>query len=97
MVKAKSQAEKPSEKVERSPLDAFVHHQVRAVEETGRALASLLPKDFRTHVGNALEETKTSFGALFDGVVDSIGCGVDKLRRAPKEEPGKDKVKVDVD
>jgi hypothetical protein len=97
MVKAKSKPEQASEQGERSPLDAFVHHQGRALEETGKAIASLLPGEFRTHVGSALEESRASFKALFDGLIDTVECGLDKLRGAPKDEPGKDKVKVEVE
>jgi hypothetical protein len=97
MVKAKSKPEQESERVERTPLDAFFRHQGRAWEETGKAFASLLPDEFRTHFGSALEESRASFKALVDGVIDTVECGLDKLRNAPKDEPGKDKVKVEVE
>jgi hypothetical protein len=97
MVKAKSKPEQESEQGERSPLDAFVHHQGRALEETGKAFASLLPGEFRTHFGSALEESQASFNALFDGLIDTIECGLGKLRSTPKDEPGKDKVKIEVE
>lgn len=97
MVKAKSQPDKGASTAPRKPLDAFAHHQVRALEETGKALASLLPKSFREHAGNALDETRASWEALFDGVLDSLECGVDKLRGKPKAGDDKDKVKVEVE
>ena len=97
MAKARSKPGRASEAAERSPLDAFIRHQGRALEETGKAFASLLPDDFRTHVGNALEESRASFKALFEGMIDSVECGLDKLRGTPKDEPGKDKVKVEVE
>jgi hypothetical protein len=97
MVKAKSKPEQESGQGERSTLDAFVHHQGRALEETGKAFASLLPGEFRTHVGSALEESRASFKVLFDGLIDTVECGLDKLRGTPKDEPGKDKVKVEVE
>jgi len=89
----------PSRKAQeaRKPLDAFVHHQVQALEETGKAFVSLLPKDFREHAGNALNEARTSWEVLFDGVIDTLESGMNKLRRKPKEAPRKDKVKVDVE
>jgi len=40
MAKAKSQAEKKAGAAPRKPLDAFAHHQVRALEETGKAFAA---------------------------------------------------------
>jgi hypothetical protein len=97
MVKARSKPEQAPEQPERSPLDAFIRHQGRALEETGKAFASLLPEDFRSHVGSALEESRTSFKALFDGMIDTVECGLNKLRSTPKEEPSKDKVKVEVE
>jgi len=97
MVKARSKPEQTSERAERTPLDAFLRHQGRAWEETGKAFASLLPDEFRTHFGSAVEESRASFKALFDGMIDAVECGLDKLRNAPKEEPGKDKVKVEVE
>jgi hypothetical protein len=79
-------------------LDAFIHHQGRALEETGKAFASLLPKDFRTHVGNALEEGKAGLEVVADAMIDGVQCTLDKLHTTkPADEPGKDKVKVDVD
>jgi hypothetical protein len=96
MAKTKTQPETPPSAKDRTPLGAFIHHQGKALEETGRAFAALLPKDFRTHAGNALEEGKASFEALFDGVIDSVESGLNRLRRKPKEEdPGKVKVEVE--
>ncbi len=97
MAKVKSQPESKAGSAPRKPLDAFAHHQVRALEETGKALASLLPKNFRTHAGKALDETRASWEALFDGVLDTLECGVDKLRSKPKAGDDKEKVKVEVE
>lgn len=96
---AKTKVEPQTEKkAPRTPLGAFAQHQINALEETGKALASLLPKDFRTHAGNALKETRNSFGVLFDGVIDTVEDGLNRLRSKPKEdEAAKDKVKVEVD
>ena len=79
----------------RKPLDAFMYHQRRAVSETGRALLSLLPKEFRTHAESAVDETRASWEALFDGVIDTVQGGLDKLRSAPPEDTGKVKVEVE--
>ena len=95
MAKAKSQPEQPK----RAPLSAFLHHQANALEETGKAIASLLPKEFREHSSKACEESKASFDALFDGVIDGVQHGLSKLRTSPKadeDEAGKSKVKVEV-
>lgn len=84
-------------KKDRPPLEAFVHHQARAVEETGRAFWALLPKGFRTHAEQAIDESKQGFEALFEGVVDTIDAGLDRVRGKSKDEPGKEKVKVEVE
>jgi hypothetical protein len=99
MTKAKSRLE-AAEQSSRSPLSAFMHHQQTALEEAGKAVASLLPDEFRQHTGKALEEGKAGLSALLDGVVDAVECGLDKLRRPAAEtaeEPSKSKVKVEVD
>jgi len=97
MVKAKSQPDKKAGAVPRKSLDAFVHHRRRALEETGKAFVSLLPEDFRTHAANALDETRASWEAVFDGVLDTLECGVDKLRSRPKAGDDKEKVRVEVE
>lgn len=97
MTKARTQTRPKAETAPRNPLDAFMRHQVRALEETGKAFASLLPKDFRKHANTALEETRASWEALFDGVLDTVDCTVDRLRSKPKEGGEKEKVKVEVE
>ena len=97
MTKARTQPEAaPQREERRTGLKGFVYHQSKMVEETGKALVSLLPREFRTHAGNAVKESRTSFAALADGVVDSLEAGLDKLRSKPKQEdPGKVKVEVE--
>jgi hypothetical protein len=97
MAKAKAQIEQAAEEKKRHPLDGFIHHQGRALEETGKALVSLLPRDFRDHAGKALDESKAGLEYLVDGVVDTLESGLDQLRSKPKEDEPKDKVKVDVE
>lgn len=81
----------------RPPLSAFLHHQGRAVEETGKAFLSLLPKDFRDHANNALEESKQGFEALFGSVIETVESGLDSLRSERKDAPGKEKIEVEID
>ena len=83
----------------RSPLGGFVHHQVRAAEETGKAFASLLPNGFRRHMDSAIKETRTGLEYLVDGIIETVEDGVDALRssRTAEDETDKDKVKVDVE
>jgi hypothetical protein len=100
MTKAKTQLEAvspaPQSEERRTGLKGFVYHQSKMVEETGKALVSLLPKDFRTHAGNAVKESRTSFAALADGMVDTLESGLDKLRSKPKpQDPGKEKIDLE--
>lgn len=88
---------KDQKKTELPPLKAFIEHQGKALEETGKAIVSLLPKDFRDHAENAAHESKQGFEALFDGVIDTVDEGLERLRRKPKSDQEKDKVKVEVD
>ncbi len=97
MAKAKTQPETPPQEKNRTGLDGFIHHQGKAIEETGKAFVSLLPKEFRTHVGNAVGECRASFEVLADGVIDTFGSGLDRLRSRPKEEEDTTKVKVEVE
>lgn len=88
-----------SDTKKRKGLGGFLHHQNEAVKETGKAFASLLPTRFRDHAGNALRETKASWEALFDGMIDVAETGLDKLRgeSSTRGEPGKEKVEVEVE
>ncbi len=61
----------------RDPLNDFLRHQQRAVEETGKALESLLPPDFRTHGKEAGREFISGIKVLFDAALD----GVEKASR----------------
>lgn len=88
--------EKPRARIGYAPLDAFMKHQRRAIEETGRALASLLPREFRTHASTALDETKASWEVLLDGAIDTVKGGLDKMKSAPADDDtGKVKVEVE--
>ena len=99
MVKRKETTQAAPEEAPKpkSPLAAFVEHQTAALEQTGKAFASLLPKDFREHTNRALEEGRAGWEALFDGIIDSIECGLDKLRTTTAGEDEPNKVKVEVE
>ena len=85
---------------EKSPLHAFISHQRRAAEETGKAFASLLPPDFRTHSHAAKKEFLTSFKVLVDGVSDIVDREMKRSQSAQSSTgsstTGKSKVKVEV-
>jgi hypothetical protein len=62
----------------KSPFDAFVEHQKRAVEETGKALESLLPPGFREHGEQARKE-------FIKGIKVLVDAAVVELEKASKE------------
>lgn len=55
-----------------TPLEQFLFHQRRALEETGKALESLLPPGFREHTQAAGNEFATGFRVLIDAAIDEI-------------------------
>ncbi len=54
------------------PLNDFLRHQQRAFEETGKALESLLPPDFRDHSREAGREFGKGMKVLFDAALDGL-------------------------
>ena len=56
----------------RTPIEEFLYHQRRAIEETGRALEALLPEGFRTHGTNASKEFTKGFRVLVDAAMDEL-------------------------
>lgn len=88
----------------RSPFEEFLYHQRRALEETGRALESLLPEGFRKHGSEASKEFTRSFRVLVDAAMSEIKKGKDAegddAEMGSDDGPsttGKTKVKVQVD
>ena len=56
----------------KTPLELFFFHQRRALEETGKALESLLPPGFKEHTQSAGREFATGFRVLVDAAIDEI-------------------------
>lgn len=56
----------------RTPIEEFLYHQRRAIEETGKALEALLPEGFRTHGNNASKEFTKGFRVLVDAAMDEL-------------------------
>lgn len=85
------------------PLEAFVYHQRKALEETGRALEELLPLGFREHSTAARKEFKRSFEVIADVITTEVEKMSQRTRATtePTEEKpsstGKTKVKVQVE
>ncbi len=57
---------------ERTPLEQFIFHQRRGLEEFGKAMESLLPPSFKTHTQAAGNEFATGFRVLIDAAIDEI-------------------------
>jgi hypothetical protein len=93
--------QQPEEESPRAPLEAFVYHQRRALEETGKALEALLPEGFRAHGGEAGREFVKGFKALIDAAIDEIEKATAKEDGTDQDDrpstTGKSKVKVQVD
>ena len=90
---------------EKSPLEAFVFHQRRALEEAGKAIDALLPDRFKEHGTVASKEFVKGFQVLVDAAITEIERATSKAQEesstAAAEErlstTGKAKVKVQVD
>ena len=72
-----TQASETPGQSKQDPLNDFLRHQQRAVEETGKALDALLPEGFKTHSREAGREFVSGIKVLFDAALD----GVEKASR----------------
>ena len=57
---------------ESTPLEQFIFHQRRGLEEFGKAMDSLLPPGFKEHTQAAGSEFATGFRVLIDAAIDEI-------------------------
>ncbi len=55
-----------------TPLEQFIFHQRRGLEEFGKAMESLLPPGFREHTQAAGNEFANGFRVLIDAAIDEI-------------------------
>ncbi len=55
-----------------TPLEQFIFHQRRGLEEFGKAMESLLPPQFKEHTQAAGNEFATGFRVLIDAAIDEI-------------------------
>jgi len=78
--------QKPQDRF-RQAFGSFFDHQRRAFEETGKAIDSLLPPDFKEHSAVARDEFRKSLKVIVDTTID-------ELENITKEEPTV-KVKVE--
>ncbi|MYE26267.1 MAG: hypothetical protein F4X87_03420 [Chloroflexi bacterium] len=64
--------EEPIGEEEQTPLEQFIFHQRRGLEEFGKAMESLLPPQFKEHTQAAGNEFATGFRVLIDAAIDEI-------------------------
>ena len=57
---------------DKTPLEQFIFHQRRGLEEFGKAMESLLPPGFREHTQAAGNEFANGFRVLIDAAIDEI-------------------------
>ncbi len=56
----------------KTPLEQFIYHQRRGLEEFGKAMESILPPGFKSHTQAAGNEFATGFRVLIDAAIDEI-------------------------
>lgn len=89
---------------EKTPMEQFFYHQRRALEETRKAVESLIPPGFKEHSAEAGREFAKGFRVLIDAFIDEMkkvseqeeDTEADETNNRPKTT-GKSKVKVQVD
>ena len=64
--------EEPVGEEGQTPLEQFIFHQRRGLEEFGKAMESLLPPQFKEHTQAAGNEFATGFRVLIDAAIDEI-------------------------
>jgi hypothetical protein len=95
--------ETPEEEAPKAPIEAFIYHQRRALEETGKALEALLPEGFREHGSEASKEFVKSFKILVDAAINEVEKATTRVQEVTDEgddkpsTTGKTKVKVQVE
>ncbi|MBZ0300825.1 MAG: hypothetical protein K8J31_13830 [Anaerolineae bacterium] len=87
-----------------TPIDEFVAHQKRALDETGKAIEALLPPEFVKHTKEAQKEFVAGFKVLADTFIDEMEKVAKKVESQGKSDEddkpsttGKTKVKVQVE
>ena len=84
------------------PLEEFVNHQRKAVDETAKALEALLPPGFVKHGKEAGKEFVAGFKVLVDAAIGELEKVAKQTRKEDSDDDqpsstGKTKVKVQVD
>lgn len=101
--------EQPDSADAQTPLEQFIFHQRRGLEEFGKAMESLLPPGFKEHTQAAGSEFATGFRVLIDAAIDEIkkASEVEDHKDAEQDPPasasddedtaGSGRIKVELD
>jgi hypothetical protein len=88
----------------RAPFEQFLHHQRKALEETGKALDALVPPGFKEHGAEAGREFAKGFRVLVDAAVSELERMSKEMEQRRQEDgsdrpssTGPSKVKVQVE
>jgi hypothetical protein len=93
-----------TESTPQNPLESFIDHQRKAVDETAKAIEALLPEGFVRHGKEAGKEFVAGFRVLVDAAIGELEK-VAKQTQTRKDDDdddststtGRSKVKVQVD
>ncbi len=77
-------------------LEAFMEHQRTALNETRKALESLVPVAFREHSTAAFNEAMEGYRSLFNTMIDEINDNVKKVTTRFEKEAGDVAEKVEI-
>lgn len=103
--------EMETEETPKAPFEAFVYHQRRALEETGKALEALVPDGFREHGSTAGKEFLKGFQVLVDAAIVEVEKAAKRMQETADAAPapaassdddrpsttGRAKIKVEVE
>ncbi len=81
--------------VEATPFDEFVEHEKKAVQEFGKAFATLLPEGLREHGDTAVKEMVEGYRRLFNATLDDVVRMVEKAKLQDKQPDKKVKVPIE--
>lgn len=78
-----------------TPFDEFVEHEKKAVQEFGKAFATLLPEGLREHGDAAVKEMVEGYRRLFNATLDDVVKMVEKAKFEEKRPDKKTKVPIE--
>jgi hypothetical protein len=79
---------------EPTPFDEFLEHEKKAVQEFGKAFATLLPEGLREHGDAAVREMVEGYRHLFNATLDDVIRLVERAKLEEKQPEKKTKVPI---